>query len=218
MSFTFQRTHYLRTIIAKAAEKEAKDVKEAAGLKVTDEGDPEYGIYAHQIAGQPIGHTVKAVHDGTIAWSAVPVEGKIKGKFKNHEDAKQYLADQHGAGIQTKAIQEAATATAKPVKKSEELVEICKDWASFDAQRGSAAGKMGGGYHAAVNRTTGKHDFIGSKGGRAKWMKDNGHNWKSHMNAYTSPGKKVGDKWGGSIGGGVNGDWKAQPGDEKATD
>ena len=112
MSYVLHRLQDLRRIMK-------------AGIEVSDAGDPKYGVYEHQLAGQPIGHTVKAVHDGTIAWTAVPTNGNIKGKFKSHDEAKQYLADQHGEGIKTTAIQDAACqqqqqGNQKPVKKDEE--------------------------------------------------------------------------------------------------
>ena len=73
-----------------------------AGIEVeTDDPEPKHGIYSHSLGAHSIGHTVKAVANGTIAWTAVPSNGKIKGGFKKHDDAKQYLADQHVDGVKT---------------------------------------------------------------------------------------------------------------------
>lgn len=89
-----------------------------AGLNVETGDEPKHGIYEHKIAGRLIGHTAKVVGDGTIAWTAVPQKGPIKGKFKTHEDAKQYLADTHGTQL-GEEDREKAESDKKPVKKFE---------------------------------------------------------------------------------------------------
>lgn len=87
----------MRSVVVKAEESPKK-----AGIEVqTDDEEPKHGIYSHTLGAQSIGHTVKAVANGTIAWTAVPQNGKIKGGFKKHDDAKQYLADQHVEGVKT---------------------------------------------------------------------------------------------------------------------
>jgi hypothetical protein len=104
--------------VAKASEP-AQEPPKKAGLEVqTEDDEPKHGIFAHTLGGQHIGHTVKAVANGTIAWTAVPASGKIKGGFKKHEDAKQYLADQHGEGMKAQA-QQGGMGQQKPVKKFE---------------------------------------------------------------------------------------------------
>ena len=121
----------------KVDKSEPKPAVKKAGIEVTTQGDPEYGIYAHQLGGKQIGHTVKAVHDGTIGWTAVPTNGRIKGKFKSQEEGKQYLADQHAEGMKQEVMQEQAARQPKPVKKDDEETgdqqgseagSIPKDW------------------------------------------------------------------------------------------
>ncbi|CAM6004376.1 unnamed protein product [Sphagnum balticum] len=140
--------------VSKADEKETKDQKDKplkkAGIEVQT-ADPESGVYAHTLGGKTIGHTVKAVHDGTIAWTAVPAGGTIKGKFKSHEDAKQYLADNcaNNMAQEEMANKLGAQKGGNKVKKeeittielvAEELIQIAKDWKEFDESR-SQGGK-----------------------------------------------------------------------------
>lgn len=91
-----------------------KSVLAKAGIEVTTQDDPKYGVHAHQLGGQQIGHTVNAIG---LGWTAVPANGNIKGKFKTHEEAKQYLADQHAEGMKAEGMAKAAGAK---VKKADE--------------------------------------------------------------------------------------------------
>lgn len=117
----FNRISTLRRALAiiKVAEEpdpKKKDEPPKAGIQVTNKGDPKYGVYEHELGGQKIGHTVNVTGQG---WTAVPAEGEIKGKFKKHMEAQQYLADNHVQNTKTKIIQEQAAAAPK-VKKDDE--------------------------------------------------------------------------------------------------
>jgi hypothetical protein len=139
--------------VSKAENDSPKDQKDKplkkAGIEVQT-ADPESGVYAHTLGGKTIGHTVKAVHDGTIAWTAVPAGGTIKGKFKSHEDAKQYLADNcaNNMAQEEMANKLEAQKGGNKVKKDDEEIgdeegdeagAIQKDWKEFDAAKADDA-------------------------------------------------------------------------------
>ena len=115
-----------------------------AGLEVTTDDDPKGGVHVHKIAGQLVGHTIKAVGDGTIAWTAVPQSGAIKGKFKSQDEAKQYLADQHGEGIKTKAMQDQMQASMKPPMKKEKMEKSAQDTTEPVVKGGPGSGPSKG--------------------------------------------------------------------------
>lgn len=135
-SFAFRHVRANRDILIikkeapdKADKDKDKDAPVAkAGLPVMTDANPIGGVHVHKIADQLVGHTVKAVADGSIAWTAVPQSGAIRGKFKTHDEAMQYLADQHGEGIKTAAIQEAMAPKGKSGK-------VEKAWKEFDDER-----------------------------------------------------------------------------------
>lgn len=140
-----------------------KDDKPTAGIQVTNKGDPKYGVFEHELGGEKIGHTVNVLGQG---WTAVPAVGEIKGKFKKHVEAQQYLADNHVENTKTRKIEEGAVAASKPkpvkkdgadnepgdamgstsssqsddITKAASIVatvtQIRKDWKEFDAERG----------------------------------------------------------------------------------
>lgn len=97
----------------------------------------------------------------------------------------------------TRRKQYAVTQVAK-AEQAQGTEDVQKDWAAANAAR------MSGGSHGAVNRQTGKVDYVGSKGGRDKWLKDNGHtaghNSGSHMRVMGGPGMKTGDSWSSKVG------------------
>jgi len=146
MSFFRQRAELLRyrENLAKA---EADAVKKA-GLDVsTVEDDPKHGVYEHKIAGRTVGHTVKAVANGTIAWTAVPANGTIKGGFRKHDEAKQYLADNHGVTLGKEDEEKARGLAAEKakVKKSEEVLKAEGQACSAAASEASNAAYQSGG-------------------------------------------------------------------------